>query len=46
MNKNTLTAIITLSILGAVGFYYYKYTVMETTPGENRFRLANKYLED
>ena len=46
MNKNTPTVIITLSILGIVGFYYYRYTVMETTPGENRFRLANKYLED
>jgi tetratricopeptide (TPR) repeat protein len=46
MNKNTLTVIITLSILGVVGFYYYKYTVMESTPGENKFRLANKYLED
>ncbi|MGD8757842.1 MAG: tetratricopeptide repeat protein [Deltaproteobacteria bacterium] len=46
MNKNTFTVIITLSILGIVGFYYYKYTVMESTPGENRFRLANKYLED
>jgi len=46
MNKNTLTAIITLSILGIVGFYYYKYTFMETTPGENRHRLANQYLED
>ena len=46
MNKNKLTVIITLSILGIVGFYYYKYTVMESTPGENRYRLANKYLED
>jgi tetratricopeptide (TPR) repeat protein len=46
MNKNTLTVIITLSILGIVGFYYYKYTFMESTPGENRFRLGNKYLED
>ena len=46
MNKNTLTVIITLSILGVVGFWYYKYTFMETTPGENRFRLANQYLED
>jgi tetratricopeptide (TPR) repeat protein len=46
MNKNTLTVIITLSILGIVGFYYYKYTVMESTPGENQYRLANKYLED
>jgi len=46
MNKNTLTVIITLFILGIIGFYYYKYTMMESTPGENRFRLANKYLED
>jgi len=46
MNKNTLTVIITLSILGVVGFWYYKYTFMETTPGENRFRLANQHLED
>jgi tetratricopeptide (TPR) repeat protein len=46
MNKNTLAVIITLSILGVVGYYYYQYTVMETTPGENRYRLANKYLED
>jgi tetratricopeptide (TPR) repeat protein len=46
MNKNTLAVIIALSILGIIGFYYYKYTVLETTPGENQYRLANKYLED
>ena len=46
MNKNTLTVIITLSILGIVGFYYYKYTFTERTPGENRYRLGNQYLED
>ena len=46
MNKNTLTVIITLSILGIIGFYYYQYTVRESRPGENRYRLANKYLED
>jgi tetratricopeptide (TPR) repeat protein len=46
MNKNTLTVIITLSILGIAGFFFYKYTVIEGTPGENRYRLANKYLED
>ena len=46
MNKNILTVIITLSILGMAGFFLYKYNVTETTPGENRFRLANKYLED
>jgi tetratricopeptide (TPR) repeat protein len=46
MNKNTLTVIITLSILGIVGYYYYQYTVKENVPGENRYRLGNKYLED
>jgi tetratricopeptide (TPR) repeat protein len=46
MNKNLLTVIITLSILGVIGFYYYRHTAMESTPGENRYRLANKYLED
>jgi len=44
--KNTLAVIITLAILGTVGFYYHKYTVLETTPGQNRYRLGNKYLED
>jgi Tfp pilus assembly protein PilF len=46
MNKNTFVVIITLAVLGVVGFYYYQYTVMERVPGENRYRLANKYLED
>jgi len=46
MNKNILAAIFTLTILGIVGFYYYKYSVLETTPGENKYRLGNKYLED
>ena len=45
-NKNILPVIITLSILGIVGFYLYKYTVLETTPGQNKYRLGNKYLED
>jgi len=46
MNKNTLAVIITLSIAGIVGFYFYKYSVLETTPGQNKYRLGNKYLED
>lgn len=46
MNKNTLAVIITLSIAGIVGFYFYKYSVLETTPGQNQYRLGNKYLED
>ncbi|MDH3797121.1 MAG: tetratricopeptide repeat protein [Desulfobacterales bacterium] len=46
MNKNTLAVIITLSIAGIVGFYFYKYSVLETIPGQNKYRLGNKYLED
>lgn len=46
MKKNILPVIIVLSIIGVVGFYYYKYSVLETTPGENKYRLGNKYLED
>ena len=46
MNKNTLAVIITLSIAGIVGFYFHKYSVLETTPGQNQYRLGNKYLED
>ncbi len=46
MNKNTLAVIITLSIAGIIGFYFYKYSVLETTPGQNQYRLGNKYLED
>ena len=44
--KNTLAVIITLAILGTVGFFYHKYSVLETRPGQNRYRLGNKYLED
>jgi len=46
LNKNTLAVIITLSIAGIVGFYFYKYSVLETIPGQNKYRLGNKYLED
>ena len=46
MNKNLLAVIITLSIAGIVGFYFYKYSVLETLPGQNKYRLGNKYLED
>jgi tetratricopeptide (TPR) repeat protein len=44
--KNMLAVIVTLSICGIFAFYYHKYTVLETTPGQNRYRLGNKYLED
>ncbi len=46
MNKNLLAAIIVLGVLAVFGYHYYRYSVMETTPGENQYRLGNKYLED
>ena len=46
MNKNMLTAAIGLTVLFIIGYFYYSYTVKENTTGENRYRLANKYLED
>jgi Tfp pilus assembly protein PilF len=46
MNRNILTVFITLSILALVGVTYYKHMTTERAPGENRNRLANKYLED
>ena len=44
--KNILAVIVTLSVCGIFAFYYIKYTVLETTPGENQYRLGNKRLED
>jgi tetratricopeptide (TPR) repeat protein len=44
--KNLLAVIVVLSVCGIFAFYYYKYSVLETTPGENQYRLGNKRLED
>lgn len=46
MNRNFLTAFICLTVLIIFGYYYFQYTVRESVPGENRYRLANHYLED
>ena len=46
MNRNFLTPAIALTVLIIFGYFYYQYTVRENRPGENRFRMANKYLED
>jgi tetratricopeptide (TPR) repeat protein len=46
MNRNILIVFITLSILALVAVTYYKHMTTETVSGENRNRLANKYLED
>ena len=46
MNRNQLTAIISLTVLVIFAYYYYQITVKENVPGENQYRLANKHLED
>jgi tetratricopeptide (TPR) repeat protein len=46
MNRNIVTAVIGITVLVVIGYFYYQYTVRENVPGENRYRLANKYLED
>ncbi len=46
MNKNTRTAVIALTVIVIFAYFYFQYTVKENVPGENNFRLANKYLED
>jgi tetratricopeptide (TPR) repeat protein len=46
MNRNITTAITGIAILAVIGYFYFQYTVREGVPGENRYRLANKYLED
>ncbi len=46
MNKNLLTAAIGLTVLIVFGYYYFQFMAHENVPGENRCRLANKYLQD
>ncbi len=46
MNKNYTTAAIALVILISFAYFYFQYMVRESVPGENRYRLANHYLED
>ena len=46
MNKNLTTPLIVLAGLIVFAYFYFQYSVRENVPGENQFRLANKYLED
>ncbi|TNF57020.1 tetratricopeptide repeat protein [bacterium] len=46
MNRNALTAFIGIAILVVIAYYYFQFSVREHFPGENKYRLANKYLED
>jgi tetratricopeptide (TPR) repeat protein len=46
MNRNLITAIIGLSVLVFIGYAFIQVTTKESVPGENQYRLANKYLVD
>jgi len=46
MDKNKLTVIISITVLAIFGYFFYQFTVRENVPGENKYRLANKHLED
>jgi len=46
MNKNTMTAVIGITILVVIAYFFFQYNRVENTPGENDNRLANKHLED
>lgn len=46
MNKNFTTALIGLIVLAFAGYAFYQTSTRESVPGENKYRLASKYLED
>lgn len=46
MNRNTLTAIIGITVVVVFGYYYSQFMAHESVPGENMYRLANKHIED
>ncbi|UCE70887.1 MAG: tetratricopeptide repeat protein [Nitrospiraceae bacterium] len=46
MNRNFLIPAIILIALAVFGYYYFQFMSHENVPGENKFRMANKYLQD
>jgi Tfp pilus assembly protein PilF len=46
MNKNLLIAAIGIGILIFLAFAYYRNVAEERFPGENKYRLGSRYLED
>lgn len=46
MNRNLIIAFIGLSVLVLLGYAFIQVTTKESVPGENQYRLANKYLVD
>jgi tetratricopeptide (TPR) repeat protein len=46
MNRSLLAPAIALTVLVVFGYYYFQFMAHEEVPGQNRYRLANKLLED
>lgn len=46
MNRNLITALISLTVLAFAGIAYYNVSTSENEPGENKYRVANQYLVD
>jgi tetratricopeptide (TPR) repeat protein len=46
INPNFIKAFIALVVVVVIATAYFNYMTKETVPGENKYRLANKYLED
>ena len=46
MNRNFVIPAIVLIALAVFGYYYFQFMSHENVPGENNFRMANKYLQD
>ena len=46
MDKNSIIALIVLIVLAFAGVAYYNVNTSESVPGENKYRMANQYMED
>lgn len=46
INRDIIVALAGIVILTAVGLAYFNFMTHESVPGENKYRLANKYLSE
>jgi len=46
MKKDYIKAFMLFAVVVAAAVFYYRNITTETVPGEGKYRLANKYLED
>ncbi len=44
--RNVFIAIVGFVVILFISYYYYQLIMYESVPGENKYRLANKYLEE